>query len=613
MSNNQSAAEAFDPTSPEFSANMTKAGELTQKIWQEFMESGLGDETPAPSDPLNTTPAFTHLVQAMMTHPAQTSRMMFGFWRDQADLWTRTGLKFWEQFGRTELTAEPLASGKPRNKRFAHDEWEKNPMLSYIRESYELAAKHLREMAVEMGNDLNDRDRRKVEFYTRNFIEAMNPANFAALNPEVMETTSKEQGANLVRGLEMMLKDLRRGHGQLSISQTDMDAFKVGDDMANTPGKVIFQNELFQLIQYAPTTEKVYAKPVLIIPPWINKFYILDLNEEKSFVRWLVGQGYTVFMLSWVNPSPANIDETWESYVKKGGMTAIEKVLEETGQDDLNLIAYCIGGTMTGVMASHMCGAGDDRLNSITFFTAQHEFSDPGDLQVFIDEQQIQSLDAMMEKGVLPATAMSSAFNMMRSNDLIWSYVVNNYMLGKKPIAFDLLYWNADSTAMVPNVHHYYLESFYNNNDLAKGNLTFEGKPVDLGKINVPVFHVAAREDHIAPAASVYRGAKLLTGADVTYTLSGSGHIAGIVNPPVKNKYQYWVNDTLEPGTVEEWIEGAEEHPGSWWPHWEQWLRPLAGGRKATKAREPGEVLGTIEDAPGSYVRVSHSTTATKD
>jgi polyhydroxyalkanoate synthase len=381
-----------------------------------------------------------------------------------------------------------------------------------------------------------------------------------------------------------------------------MDAFKVGRDMAVTPGKVVFQNEVMQLLQYAPATEQVYSTPLLFIPPWINKYYILDLNERKSLVKWLTEQGFTVFLVSWVNPDERQRDETFESYITKGGLTAIDKVLEETGEKSLNLAAYCIGGTMSATMLAWMAKVKDARVKSCTFFTALTDFEDAGDLQTFVDEATIKLVDQQMDKGYLPAEAMANAFNMLRSSDLIWNYVVNNYYLGKEPFPFDLLYWNADSTAMPAKVHHFYLERFYNENAFAQGELSLLGQPVEISDIKVPVYHVASKEDHIAPAAAVYRGARQMTGAkEVRFVLAGSGHIAGVVNPPAMEKYQHWVDGDLDAEELPDWLATAEERPGSWWEDWSKWLAKRSG--KKVEPREPGAVLGALEEAPGSYVK----------
>jgi polyhydroxyalkanoate synthase len=450
--------------------------------------------------------------------------------------------------------------------------------------------------------EMSPKERKKAAFYTRYFVEAMNPANFFALNPEVLEATVNEKGENLVRGLKMMLEDLERGKGKLLIRQTDMDAFEVGRNTAVSGGEVVFQNELLQLIQYAPLTEKVYARPLLIIPPWINKYYILDLNPRKSLVKWLLEQGYTVFMVSWVNPGDEHGNKTWEDYMFEGGLAAIDKALEETGQKSMNLVSYCVGGTMAGTLMAWLGKHDDKRVASATFFTAQLDFEDAGELQIFVDEQILEVVGEDMEKGYMPADRMATAFNMLRANDLIWGYVVNNYMLGKDPFPFDLLYWNADSTAMPAKAHRFYLQQFYIRNAFAKGELKVGDVPITLGDIKGPVYHVATKEDHIAPAASVYRGAKQMSRAKVRFIMSGSGHIAGVVNPPVLGKYQFWTNPDMTGETLEDWLNGASETAGSWWPDWDAWLKPRTG--RLVPAREPGATLAPIEPAPGSYVKV---------
>ncbi|MHA3977679.1 PHA/PHB synthase family protein [Halovulum sp. GXIMD14794] len=582
----------------ETAANMTEVMEITQKIWTRFLEAQAEEGAPRNADPLNTIPAWIALARAMYDNPKQVADATLDMWSDQAALWQAATLKW---LGAKDTEMPQLDRKAPAGKRFQHKEWSENALFDYLKENYLLTSGWINHMVQTVG-EMDPRERKKAEFYTRNFVEALNPANFFALNPEVLEATADEKGANLVRGLKMMLEDLERGKGQLLIRQTDMDAFEVGRDMAISPGKVVFRNEILELIQYAPTTEKVYAKPLLIIPPWINKYYVLDLNEKKSMVKWLVAQGYTVFMISWVNPDERQRDETWDSYLTKGAMTAIDKALEETGQTSLNIASYCIGGTMTGTLMAYFGKTGDKRVSSSTFFTAQLDFDDAGELQVFVDDQTIRAVDEEMQKGYLPANKMAQAFNMLRSNDLIWSYVVNNYMLGKDPFPFDLLYWNADSTAMPAKVHHFYLDKFYDDNDFAGGRLSVLDTPVTLADIRGPVYHVATKEDHIAPAASVYRGARLMSKAKVRFVLSGSGHIAGVVNPPATNKYQFWTNEDLSSDDISGWLENAEETPGSWWVDWDRWLSAKSG--RKVNAREPGAVLGPVADAPGDYVKV---------
>lgn len=587
--------------SAEVAANMAEVFETSQEIWKTFLEAQMQDGDMPKFDPLNTMPVWLALGKVMYDHPKDVADATLAYWAEQGALWQSATLKW---LGADSDTPESKHKATA-DKRFSHKDWSENALFDYLKQSYLLTSGWINHTVHTVGEgEMDPRERRKAEFYTRNFVEAMNPANFFALNPEVLEATAEQRGANLVRGLKMMLEDLKRGKGQLMIRQTDLDAFEVGRDMAISPGRVIFENDIFQLIQYAPTTEQVYSRPLLFIPPWINKYYVLDLNEKKSMVKWLVAQGYTVFMISWVNPDEHQKDETWDSYMTKGAMTAIDKVLEETGEKSLNLASYCIGGTLTGTLMAYLGKTGDKRVTSSTFFTAQLEYSDAGDLQVFVDDESIKAVDEEMEKGYLPAEKMASAFNMLRSSDLIWSYIVNNYMLGKEPFPFDLLYWNADSTAMPARVHHFYLESFYDENRFARGELSVLDTPVTLADIKGSVYHVATKEDHIAPAPSVYRGARMMTGAKVRYVLSGSGHIAGVVNPPAGNKYQFWTNEDMSPEKLETWLEGAEETPGSWWVDWDKWLKRRSG--KKIPAREPGAVLGTVEPAPGRYVKMRY-------
>jgi polyhydroxyalkanoate synthase subunit PhaC len=576
--------------------NVAEIVQLSARLWQKFLEAqGGGGRRP---DPLNTWPTFAKLARTMGDHPQQMTALALEYWSAQNALWQRALLKWLGAGDRAEEVEVPHMR-KP-DKRFAHEAWTENAVFDYLKQQYLLTAGWLQDAVGSVG-EMEPADRKKAAFYTRAYVEAMNPANFFWLNPEVLETTVNERGANLVRGLTMMLEDLERGRGTLLPRQTDVDAFEVGRNTAISEGAVIWQNELLQLIQYAPLTEEVHARPLLFLPPWINKYYILDLNPKKSMVKWLVERGCTVFMISWVNPDARHADQTWESYMFDGAVAAIDKVLEETGETSLNLISYCVGGTLAGTLMAYFGRTDDRRVESCTFFTAQFDFQDAGELQVFIDDRTLEVLGEEMEQGFMPANRMAHAFNMLRANDLIWGYIVNNYMLGRHPFPFDLLFWNSDATAMPAGVHRYYLEQFYVKNVFAHGKLSVRSEPVSLGDIRVPAYHLAAREDHIAPAASVYRGVREMTRSDVRFVLAGSGHIAGVINPPAANKYNHWTNADLSEPTVEEWLEGATETPGSWWPDWHAWLGERAGGM--VPPRTPGARLGVIEPAPGSYVK----------
>ncbi|WP_230374295.1 PHA/PHB synthase family protein [Pontivivens ytuae] len=589
------AVEAWMRESAEFTQNMARVSETSAEIWQKvFAAQAANADKPATPDPLNTLPTFTRFAQVLADHPQELAAATMAWWQAQAELWQSAWSRWMGE------PSEPVVEPKPGDKRFKHDQWSENVLFDYLKQSYLLTSSYMQGTAHSIG-DLDPHERKKVEFYTRSFVEAMSPSNFFALNPEVLEATASQKGDNLVRGLKMMLADLERGKGNLLIRQTDMDAFEVGRDMAVTPGAVIWQNNVLQLIQYAPTTEQVHARPLLFIPPWINKYYVLDLNEKKSLMKWLVGQGFTVFMISWVNPDERQAGETWESYMQAVS-DAMDVAMKETGQKKINLASYCIGGTMVGSFLARAAKRKDTRVASATLFTAQLDFADAGELQVFVDDKTIAVVDDEMQKGYLPAEKMASAFNMLRSADLIWGYCVNNYMLGKDPFPFDLLYWNADSTAMPAKVHRFYLESFYRDNSFVDGTLKVDGETLSLADIRGPVYHVATREDHIAPAPSVYRGARMMENAEVRFILAGSGHIAGVVNPPAAQKYQYWVNDDLSAPTLAEWMEQAEEHPGSWWVDWEAWLIGHSG--RKVKAREPGAKHGVLEPAPGEFVKV---------
>jgi polyhydroxyalkanoate synthase len=497
--------------------------------------------------------------------------------------------------------AAPVASPEVGDKRFADPEWRSNPYFDFIKQAYVLTTRWADDL-VQRAEDIDPHTRDKAQFYLRQVTSALSPSNFLVTNPELLRTTLAESGENLVRGLRMMAEDIAAGRGNLRIRQSDARKFKLGVNLAATPGKVIFRNELIELIQYAPTTPSVYKRPLLIVPPWINKFYVLDLNPEKSFIRWAVAQGLTVFVISWVNPDERHAEKGFEAYMREGVFAALDAVEAATGEREVAAIGYCVGGTLLAIALAFMAEIGDKRIVSATFFTTQVDFTDAGDLKVFVDAEQLKSIERRMaETGYLDGAHMANAFNMLRPNDLIWSYFVNNYLKGKEPMPFDLLVWNADSTRMPAANHRFYLRHCYLQNDLTKGRMTIEGKTVDLAKVTMPVYDLATREDHIAPAKSVFTGAKFF-GGPVRYVLAGSGHIAGVVNPADKPKYQYWTGGPPS-GAFDAWLDAAEEHPGSWWVDWVEWVTAQAPERVAP--REPGAgKLKPIGDAPGDYVRV---------
>ncbi len=547
-------------------------------------------------DPLNMNDSFKKASNSLRQNPSQLMQANLKLWQQHMQLWQSASARLMGG------DSGPVAEPDKNDRRFTHEDWDKNPLFDFIKQSYLLTT---RWMVDTMSNieGLDKQDAQKVEFATRQLADAFSPSNFIWSNPEVLRATIDSNGENLVRGLANFRKDMEAGDGNLQITQSKPGAFELGKNIATAPGKVIWQNDLVQLIQYEATTEKVYSTPVIIFPPWINKYYILDLTEKKSFIRWAVNQGYTVFVASWVNPDEKLADKTFEDYLREGILDTVEAAKKATGVKRVSTIGYCIGGTLLAAALAHLAAKGDNSVKTATFFAAQVDFSVAGDLKVFIDEKQLESLDNQMtEKGYLAGKAMASTFNMLRANDLIWSFYVNNYLLGKEPMPFDLLFWNGDVTRMPRKTHMYYLREMYLHNNLVKpGALTLCGTPIDLTKIDIPVYLQASREDHIAPYHSVFKAVGHYTGP-VRAILAGSGHIAGVINPPAASKYQYWTNDEL-PYEPDKWLADAQEHPGSWWPDWASWLGKLSGKKRV--ARTPGDgPFPVLEDAPGSYAKL---------
>jgi len=494
-----------------------------------------------------------------------------------------------------------FAQPDPGDRRFADKEWEDNQFFNFLRQAYLITSGWVSDL-VGRTEGLDEHTKHKAIFYTQQLINSLSPSNFPVTNPEVLRETFKCDGENLVRGMHMLAEDLANGKGDLKLRQADMTAFAVGRDVANTPGKVVFRNDVCELIQYAATTDRVLKRPLVIVPPWINKFYILDLNARKSFIRWCVDQGHTVFVISWVNPDERQAGKSFDHYAEEGILGSLDVVEKITGEKQMNMIGYCVGGTLLAATLALMARRGDTRAASATFFATQVDFTHAGDLKVFVDEEQIERVEASMAtKGYLEGAKMANAFNMLRSRDLIWPYVVNNYLRGKSPLPFDLLYWNSDSTRMPAANHSFYLRNCYLENRLTRGEMALGGETLDLGDVTIPVYNLATREDHIAPPRSVFLGSQYF-GGKVTFVLTGSGHIAGVVNPPDLNKYQYWTGGRPV-GEIDGWMAGATEHAGSWWPHWDAWIRTqddtMAPARKlGSRKYKP------IEDAPGSYVLV---------
>jgi polyhydroxyalkanoate synthase len=496
---------------------------------------------------------------------------------------------------------EPVVAPDPRDKRFADPEWSSNQLFDFLKQAYLLTVEWAHRL-VHDAKGLDPHTLQKAEFYVRQIANAIAPSNFFLTNPEVLRETVSSNAENLVRGMHMLAEDIQAGGGELRIRQSDAKMFEVGRNLAVTPGKVIFENELMQLIQYSPSTKTVLKRPLLIVPPWINKFYILDLNPEKSFIKWCVAQGLTVFVISWVNPDAKLARKSFEDYMREGPLAALDAIEKATSERQVSAMGYCVGGTLLAATLASLASQGDDRICSATFLAAQVDFTHAGDLNVFVDEEQITAREReMSERGYLEGRKMATAFNLLRSNDLIWPYVINNYLKGKQPAAFDLLHWNSDATRMPAANHSFYLRNCYLDNRLAKGEMVIGGKKLDLKDIKAPIYNLATREDHIAPAKSVLLGCKLF-GGRVRFVLAGSGHIAGVVNPPDKMKYQYWTGPKPKSANLERWLSKAKEHAGSWWPDWFDWLK--AQEPTEVPAREPGGgLLAPIEDAPGSYVK----------
>jgi poly[(R)-3-hydroxyalkanoate] polymerase subunit PhaC len=582
------------PDPAELGRSMADIAERSQRIVSEWLKRQANEEH-AP-DPLNIGTAFLEMTARLIANPARLVAAQLGFWQDYMTLWQNTARRIMGG------EPEPVIDAPSSDRRFKDDAWRENEVFDFIKQSYLLSARYVQDV-VRQVDGLDPKTAQKVDFYARQFVDAMSPSNFLLTNPEVLRKTAETGGENLLKGLNNLLGDLERGKGKLHIKMTDMEAFKLGENIGVSPGKVVFQNDLIQLIQYTPSTQKVLKRPLLIAPPWINKFYILDLRPRNSFVRWAVSQGHTVFMISWVNPDEKLAEKGFEDYMTDGYLAALDAIEQATGEREVNAIGYCLGGTLLASTLAYMATKKDNRIRSATFFVTMTDFEEAGELGVFIDEEQLNALeDKMNKRGYLEGSEMATTFNMLRANDLIWSFVVNNYLLGNDPFPFDLLYWNADSTRMPARMHSFYLRKMYQENLLAVPNgISLGGVPIDLHKIKTPAYFLSTREDHIAPWKSTYRGTQLLSGPK-RFVLAASGHIAGVVNPPDGGKYSHWINTDL-PEDPETWFKGATEIAGSWWPDWHRWVSALA--KEQVPARVPGDgKLKPIEDAPGNYVKV---------
>ncbi len=548
-------------------------------------------------DPFHVGAALGEVMAGLAARPERLLGAQVDLFGRYMDLWRASARRAAGE------TSDPVAAPAANDKRFNDPDWSSNPVFDVIKQSYLITSGWLNDL-VASAEGIDPLTQRRVTFFTQMLTDAFSPTNFLLSNPAALRAAMDSEGQSLVSGMENFAADVARGGGQLAISQTDYDKFVVGENVATAPGKVIFQNEIIQVLQYSPTTESVFEIPLLIFPPWINKFYILDLRPENSMIRWLTAQGLTVFVTSWVNPDSRLADKTFEDYLNEGIYSAIEVATRQAGTETVNTVGYCIGGTLLSCALAHMAARGDERVASATFFAAQQDFSEAGDLLIFSNEEWLRELERRMDEsgGVLSGQTMADTFNALRANDLIWSFFVSNYLMGKEPRPFDLLFWNSDQTRMPRALHLFYLRKFYQEDALARGALDLAGEHLDLAKVKTPIYVQSSKEDHIAPARSVYKGARLF-GGRTTFTLAGSGHIAGVINAPAAHKYQHWINPDL-PTSFEAWFAGADQHPGSWWPHWAEWLSERSGDKIAPRDPAKG-VYPPLEDAPGSFVKVN--------
>ncbi len=589
--------DQYTARNPEqFARNLARAMEELGKVaaaWTQAREKGeASDVSAAPiADMIKT---FSRVSEYWLGDPTRALEAQTRLFAEFMGIWANA-IRRMSEAGIPDHAESPAS-----DKRFQDPEWGRNAFFSFLKQAYLVTSRWALDL-VEGADGLDLATRHKARFYMEQVSQALSPSNFLLTNPELFRETMASNGENLVRGMRMLAEDIAAGRGDIKLRQSDASQFKVGENIAATPGKVIARNRLVEVLQYAPATENVLKRPLLIVPPWINKFYILDLNPKRSFIRWAVEQGHTVFVISWVNPDERHGTLDWSDYYEEGIRFALDAVEKATGEKQVNAVGYCVGGTLLAASLALMAAEGDERIATATFLTTQVDFTFAGDLKVFVDEEQIAALDKVMQgKGYLDANRMATAFNMLRAGDLIWPYVVNNYLRGKAPLPFDLLYWNSDSTRLAAANHSYYLRNCYLENNLSHGRAVLGGKKIDLGAITIPIFNLAAREDHIAPAKSVFLGSSFFSGP-VEFVLAGSGHIAGVVNPPVSNKYQFWTG-AKPAGELESWITNAQETGGSWWPYWQTWIEKQNGERVA--ARKPGGKKKPLGDAPGDYVRI---------
>jgi polyhydroxyalkanoate synthase len=594
-----STVEQYLVKDPErFALNMARMIEQAGKAasaWAEPREKGeVRDHVAEPV--VDMVKTFSKLSEYWLSDPQRALEAQTRLFSGYMTVWANSI----QRIGAGGQDTDDAVKPEGGDKRFQDPEWGRNAFFDFLKQAYLVTSRWAAEL-VEHADGLDEHTRHKASFYVKQVSNAISPSNFILTNPELFRETIASNGENLVRGMKMLAEDIAAGKGDLKLRQADYSPFEIGKNLAMTPGKVVGRSDVAEILQYDPATETVLKRPLLICPPWINKFYILDLNPQKSFIRWAVEQGHTVFVISWINPDERHGTKGWEAYIREGLQYGLDTIEKATGEKEVNAIGYCVGGTLLAAALALMAQEGDHRIKSATFFTTQVDFTYAGDLKVFVDEEQVAAVEkAMNEKGYLDGTKMATAFNMLRSGDLIWPYVVNNYMRGKDPLPFDLLYWNADSTRMAAANHSFYLRNCYLENRLTKGMMELAGRTVSLADITIPVYNLASKEDHIAPALSVFLGSKYF-GGEVEYVMAGSGHIAGVVNPPAAQKYHYWTGGKPT-GDFDRWFANATNHPGSWWPHWQRWIEAKDDTR--VPARKPGKHMKTLGDAPGTYVKV---------
>ncbi|MGH1354655.1 MAG: PHA/PHB synthase family protein [Thalassovita sp.] len=564
---------------------LTRTQSVFQRAGQLAADKASGEEYSI-VDFTSVLNAYMTALPQLLSDPMRASQCMQAYWMDWANAWNQA------------LTGEGQGT---KDKRFRDDRWDADPMLSGLKESHIALEKATASFL--SGLPEGSKEALKVKFYTRQMISAMSPANQLLVNPAAREKLVETEGQSILDGFRNLVEDLERGEGRLDIATHDPEAFEVGTDLAITPGKVIYENELMQLIHYAPLTKTQKKRPLIFVPPWINKFYIFDMRPDNSMVRYMLEQGHSVFLVSWVNPTLEHAELSFEDYMKLGPLTALDVAQKATGEKKFDILGFCIGGILVTATLAYLAAKKDKRIATATTLATMVDFTDVGETGVFIDDDQLVSMRKhMKEKGFLEASHLQDMFSMMRENDLIWSFHVMNYLMGNKPPAFDLLFWNADSTRLPAAMLLWYLEHVYLENGLRKpGHLVLDGVPIDISKIDVPFFILATKEDHIALWKSIYPATEILN-TEVKFVLGGSGHIAGVINPPSKKpKYGYWTRDDY-PADHEEWFAGAKQHAGSWWPVWTEWMTDHTS-EKEVPGRIPGEGNVTvIEDAPGRYV-----------